>query len=174
MQQVNFFDSRWYTETTNAPLFFIYDKGAADVAHLSIDTAEQCTSVNVINPSLHTILFLPVDHNLNIKKEGSNDLDSTCDYLLTVNYREQIIFGEIKTGRKGWISEGAMQVKHTFDIFCANHDITQWNQCRAYVSNYHHWYSKQSSRFVREDFKAKTGGVRLYIQNEVHIDGEEL
>lgn len=174
MQTVNFFDAQWHVEHTNAPVFYIFDRGGnSDLAHMSVNTSDQPTSVNVFNPSEHTILFLPIDHNLDIKKDGTNDLDSTCDYLLTVNEKEQIIFGEIKTGKKGWAGDGMKQVKHTIEIFRANHDLSQWQQCRAYVSNYRHWRSRSSTRCIEEAFKAETGGLRIYIQNDVHIDGEE-
>lgn len=173
MQQVDFFDSKWYAEHTNSSLFFIYDRGTGGRAQISIDANEQQTSVNVHNPSNNTIMFLPIDHNLDIKKEGTNDLDSTCDYLLTVDDNKLIVFGEIKTGRKGWASEGMKQIKHTIDIFRANHNLSNWNQCRAYVSNYHYWHSKSSTRCVKETFRAETDGLRLYIQNDVHLDGEQ-
>lgn len=118
------------------------------------------------------IMFLPIDHNLNIKKDGTEELDSTCDYLLTVNGHEQIIFGEIKTGKKGWASDGMRQVSHTIEIFKSNHDICRWRQCRAYVSNWRKWKSRISTRSVEEAFKAQNDGLRLYIKNDVNIDGE--
>lgn len=173
MQIVNFFDAKWYTESTREPLFFIHDRGGVgDLAKLTTDIADQNTSVNVHNPSSHCIMFLPVDHNVDIRKEGSKDLDSTCDYLLTVNGKEQIIFGEIKTGRRSWAGEGMEQVKHTIEIFRANHDLAQWGQCRAYVSNYRHWRARTSTRCIQEAFRYETGGIRLYIQNDVNINGE--
>lgn len=174
MQQVDFFDSRWHTENTSVSLFFIYDRGGTgDLAQLSIDAKDQSTSVNVHNPSAKDVMFLPVDHNLDIRKEGSNDMDSTCDYLLTAGGKELIVFGEIKTGRKGWAGDGMKQIKHTIDIFRANHDLSEWSQCRSYVSNYRHWRSRSSTRCVEETFKAETGGLRLYIQNDVNLDGEQ-
>lgn len=172
MQVVDFFDSQWYIEHTTESLFFLYDKGDGSLVKLSSDDKDSSYSVNVHNPSDSDILFLPIDHNVNIKKEGTNDDDSTCDYLLTVNDREQLIFGEIKTGKRGWASEGMKQVKHTIDIFRANHDLKEWNQCRAYVSNWHKWKARPSTRCVEEAFRAGTGGLRLYIQNDVNIDGE--
>lgn len=172
MRSVDFFDPQWYAEHTSERLFFIYDKEDGSCAKLSTDEADQSTSVNVHNPSIKDILFLPVDHNLNIRKENSDDWDSTCDYLLTVNEKEHLIFGEIKTGRKGWASEGMKQVKHTVEVFRANHDIALWNHCRAYVSNWRKWNARTSTRCVEEAFKAETGGLRLYIKNDVSIDGE--
>lgn len=174
MQQVNFFDPQWHADNTDSVLFFIYDRGGiGDLAQLSIDAKEQPTSVNVHNPSEKTVLFLPVDHNIDIRKDGSNDLDSTCDYLLTVDGKDLIVFGEIKTGRKGWAGDGMRQIKHTIDIFRANHDLSEWKQCRAYVSNYRYWRSRSSTRCVEETFKADTGGLRLFIQNDVNLDGEQ-
>ena len=91
---------------------------------------------------------------------------------MTVNNREQIIFGEIKTGRKGWAAAGKDQIIHTIDIFRANHNLAEWGQCRAYVSNHRYWYARQSTRSIQESFKTETGGLCLYIQKDVHIDGE--
>lgn len=172
MRSVDFFAPQWYAEHTSERLFFIYDKEDGSCAKLSTNEADQSTSVNVHNPSVKDILFLPVDHNLNIRKEGLDDLDSTCDYLLTVNEKEHLIFGAIKTGRKGWASEGMKQVKHTVEVFRAYHDIAHWNNCRAYVSNWRKWNARTSTRCVEEAFKAETGGLRLYIKNDVNIDGE--
>lgn len=173
MQIVDFFDPKWHTEYTEDPIFFIYDNGNGDMAKLTANEMFKDTSVNIHNPSCGNIKFLPVDHNMDIRKDGSNDLDSTCDYILIVNEKEQIIFGEIKTGRKGWASEGMQQIKHTVEVFRANHDLSQWKQCRAYVSNWRKWKSRISTRCVEEEFRNNTGGMRLYIQNDVHIDGEQ-
>ncbi len=173
MQKVDFFDSKWYVEHTTDTIFFLFDKEDGDFVKLSIKEDYKLTSVNVHNPNAKNIMFLPVDHNLDIRKEDSNDLDSTCDYLLTVNGFEQIIFGEIKTGKKGWASDGMRQVKHTIDIFRANHDLNQWGKCRAYVSNWRKWNARTSTRCVEESFRSDTGGLRLYVKNEVHIEGEK-
>lgn len=173
MQVVDFFDSRWYVEYTSEVLFFLFDNGNDNVVRLTTDEIYRNTSVNVHNPLSKEVMFLPVDHNLKIKKERTDEFDSTCDYLLVVNGREQLIFGEIKTGRKGWARAGMMQVLHTIEIFRSNHEMNQWGQCRAYVSNWRKWCSRTSTRHIEEEFKLKTGGLRLYINNDVNIEGNQ-
>lgn len=173
MQVVDFFSSQWYSETTNARDFYIYDPGNAARAQITVDDALKPVSVNVENASEKVVVFQPIDHNLDIRKEGSTDLDSTCDYMLMVGGREQIIFGEIKTGRKAWARSGMLQVLHTLDIFRANHDLAEWGTCRGYVSNFHRPHTSTSTKTLREEFKALSGGIRLYVKNEVKIDGEE-
>lgn len=172
MQVIDFFSAEWHSEQTDKKLFYLFDEGDGDCARLSADERYRSTSVNVNNPSAKDIMFLPIDHNLNIKKDGTKELDSTCDYLLNVNGNELIIFGEIKTGRKGWASDGMRQVSHTIKIFRTYHDLCKWAQCRAYVSNWRKWRSRSSTRSIEEIFRAETGGLRLYIKNDVNIDGE--
>ena len=66
--------------------------------------------VNVKNPETKDVVLIPLDHNLKVFKENGRDQESLCDYLLRVNDREMLIFGEIKTGKSGWAKAGADQI----------------------------------------------------------------
>ena len=175
MQPIDFFAPQWHSETTDLPMLYIYDKGGeGDIAQCTADEAmQQISVVNVHNPSRRTILFLPVDHNIDIRKADTNDTASTCDYMLVAGGDELLIFGEIKNRQKRWIADGARQVKQAIEIFRANHDITRWKEHRAYVSNCRYWRARASTRNVEETFRRETG-IRLYIQNDIHLDSETL
>jgi len=171
MQIVDFFDVHWCSYTKCDNLFFIFDKQDNSPVLVSSDNNIQSISVNIRNDSMKTCWILPVDHNLVIKKDGSNDDESTCDYLMTVNKNEQLLFGEIKTGRKGWEADGINQLKKTICIFKANHNVDNWAIQKAYVSNYRRWNARQSTMSKQEKFKDEIG-IRLYIKNEVDIDND--
>lgn len=171
MQSVDFFDPQWRNEATTDPLFYVYDPVNDEMARISVEAEMAQRAVNVNNPSTKAILFIPVDHNMNIRKEGSNNLDSTCDYLMTVNNKELIISGEIKNRMRKWAREGMLQVLNTLEIFMANHNITEWKKCRGYVSNFRKPLANTSTKTTQEEFKQRSGGYRIYFQNTVNIDG---
>lgn len=169
MQKVDFFSPAWVSETLSAPLLYIYDEGGEnDIAHITDDAAWASNSAKISNSLKNTIWFLPVDHNLDIKKEKSSDLESTCDYLFTVNANEQIVFGEIKNRRKNWINEAIGQLSKTIEIFQFNHNLLNWSERKAYVSNYHKSKHRECTITREEEFGDKYD-VRLLIQSDINL-----
>ena len=172
MQTIDFFAPQWYSESTNASLFYIYDRGAmGDMAHLSHNSDVAAISITVKNPSRKFVWFEPLDHNRDIRKDGSSDLESTCDFMLTVDDKEMLSFGEIKNRGKSWISGAIGQLETTVNIFKHNHDINLWRDKRAYVCNYKHPFTPQCYISRQERFRDESG-VRLFVKNEIRIDSE--
>ena len=170
MQVVDFFAPDLVAYETEEPLFFLSDKSGNDkVVEFSLDMLEQPVSVNVKNEERRQVKVVPVDHNVKAFREGTRDMESLCDYLMTVDDTAQLIFGEIKTGRKSWASDGAKQISNTLRIFKQNHDLSRWNKCKAYVSNRRYWKARESHRDIIGAFR-DLNGLPLFIQNEVVVD----
>lgn len=170
MQQIDFFSEQWHSERSAAALLLIFDEGGeGDMARMTDDNSVQRTSVALYNDNHKIIWFLPVDHNVEIKKENSTDDESVCDYIFTVNDIEQIVFGEIKNRKKQWINDGISQLGNTIEIFKSNHDILQWNSRRAFVSNRFFPHHRQCTITREEQFRDKYK-VRLYVQNSIVVE----
>lgn len=122
--------------------------------------------VPVVSNNRTDYFFIPVDHNIPLKRDDGSD-DKICDAMLyTTN---TVCFIEIKCRRiKGWISEAAGQVASTIGHFDRNHPDVSQRYRDAYVCNW-----KQRRRLVNEshnemkDNFLKKYKTHLYISNTI-------
>lgn len=168
---IDFFADGLVKYKTNANLFFLndekYDKD--QLVRFSISVQEPKKYVNVHNDSLRNLTVTPLDHNLIVKKENSQDAESICDYLISTDDKAVLLFGEIKTGKSGWARAGANQISNTLHIFKRFHDLDEWKKTIAYVSNRRFWKARDSHRDVVTEFREKNG-IILKIQNDVSVE----
>lgn len=167
MQEVDFFEESLFRDETTAELFYLADEGNNKRVSFYSSVEEPNKYVNVKNQDKKAVVIIPLDHNLRVYKD--KDQESICDYLLRVNDKEMLIFGEIKTGKRGWAKAGADQISNTLRIFRTCHNLSDWNKTTAYVSNRRFWKARDSHRNTISEFWAQNG-IPLRIQNEVVVE----
>lgn len=167
---VDFFAEELDKYHTEANLFYLNDNEGENSQMVSFSTSVQDPQkcVNVHNPSLRNVVVIPLDHNLKVYKENEKDEESICDYLISTDNKEFLLFGEIKTGKRGWAKVGANQIANTLQIFKRCHKLDEWKEKIAYVSNHRFWKARDSHRDIISEFKVKNG-MNLKIQNVVYV-----
>ena len=170
MQEVDFFAESLEKFETTAGLFYLADDlGKNEIVSFHTSVKNPDKFVNVKNPETKDVVIIPLDHNLKVFKENGRDQESLCDYLLRVNDREMLIFGEIKTGKSGWAKAGADQISNTLRIFRSCHNLSDWSKTIAYVSNRRFWKARTSHRNTISEFWVQNR-IPLRIQNEVVVE----
>lgn len=159
---IDFFDPKYKKEEErNNVVFGLCDDG--HLAYSTITNQEQwIASVN--NKDLLHVMFTPIDHNI-IVFVNKNER-SQCDGMLTTD--NSIIFVELKTVQKQWISDAIEQLKSTIELFCDNHNPNVFKKRLAYASNNRHPKFNYSNREIRQSFY-NTTGFKLLIQNKIDI-----
>lgn len=168
---IDFFAEELAKYHTDANLFYLNDdEGGNDkMVFFSTSVQDFRKCVNVHNDSLRSLTVIPLDHNLKVKKENGSDEESICDYLISTDDREVLLFGEIKTGKKGWAKAGANQISNTLKVFKRFHNIDEWKKKIAYVSNRRFWKARDSHRDIVSEFIEKNN-MLLKIQNDVYVE----
>ncbi len=153
MAQINFFDKAYLTEPARTDVEFgVCDPGDSKPAFTTIDP--QLYQARIENPLAKTIQFVPVDHNLDIRRTNG-DLESTCDGMLYES-PAYIAFIELKDKESGWASEAVEQLGNTIGIFSLNHNIAGFRRRFAYAANCKHPYFHRSFKEVMQRFTAET------------------
>lgn len=164
---INFFDKKWVKEPARTDRLFGVNDGNAHaqsndekMARTTIEGDSQKWNALVINDHAVKLQFIPIDHNL--------DGGGLCDGLLYSENQDNLIFIELKTGKKNWITEGIKQLEKSISLFTANHDIKQFKQVNAYLCNNHHPNFQTSHREEMQMFRNKNK-VRLYIERKIVV-----
>lgn len=168
---IDFFAEELVKYHTDANLFYLKDEEGGNNQKIIFSTSvgDPQKWVNVHNYSSSNLTVIPLDHNLEVKKENSRDNESICDYLISTEGKGVLLFGEIKTGKSGWAKAGAKQISNTLRIFKSFHNLDEWEKKIAYVSNRRFWKARDSHRDVISDFWNRNG-MLLKIQNDVFVE----
>ncbi len=153
MANINFFDRAYITEATRTDVEFgICDPGNAQPAFTTVNP--QLYQTKVYNPTAQVLQFVPIDHNLNIRR-ANGDLESTCDGMLYSD-TTYLAFIELKDKESSWASEAVEQLRTTIGYFAANHNRGNFKRRYAYASNVKRPYFHKSFKEVMQQFFAET------------------
>ena len=159
MTKINFFDAAYVKEAAkNDKEFGIYDPGNSQPALTTKDL--KLYQATVLNPQGHSLQFVPVDHNMDIRR-ANGEQESTCDGMMYDN-KEYLSFIELKDKDQGWASEAVDQLRNTISLFGLNHNIFDFKRRRAYAVNVQHPVFHRSFKQVMQQFKAETKFVLRY------------
>lgn len=154
----------------NDDLFFIKDDhGQTPVKLIYSDSADK-DCVKVVNDLRENVEFIPVDHNIPLKRIDDSD-DEICDVLLVTGNR--LSFIEIKDVRDGWRPKAKSQVESTIKHFDVHHSNDRRKR-QAFLCNvsknleYKHNFIFVSEKEVKEEFFTNYK-ARLYISNDVYV-----
>ncbi len=171
LSKVNFYQWDSCQQILSEPRFWLVERG--NNKPISIYTEEEANKATlVINDNRKTLLVLPIDKNVPIKKiDNPNDEESLCDVLIqTQTDNELIIFAELKNARSSFISKAADQLEITINAYRKSHInllesfqkrfayITHRSDYRVYVSH------KDLSRKFRTEYRCK-----LCIEKDIAI-----
>lgn len=153
MAKINFFDFAFQTEAARSDSEFgIFDPGNNRPAITTKDVNQYQAVVK--NPQCHTLQFVAVDHNMNIRRPNG-ETESTCDGMMYDDH-QYISFVELKDKDQGWASEAVEQLKTTIGVFAANHRVEDYQRRFAYAVNVQHPVFNRSFKQVMQQFKAET------------------
>ena len=149
MAQINFFDRSYIREETRTDKEFgICDPGNNLPAFTTLNT--QLYQAIVHNNKAHTLQFVAIDHNLNIRRPNG-DLESTCDGML-FDGLEYLSFIELKDKDSNWAKEAVEQLETTINIFRDIHNCDDFKRRYAFAvnkrhPNFHHSFKETMQRF---------------------------
>jgi len=113
------------------------------------------------------VTFTAIDNCIMIHKEGSKNLESTCDGMLTFSQALYLI--ELKNqGTGGWQSDAIQQLKNTIRIMQIHIDLTKFKNKKAYVCNKKHPTFKKINHELNKQF-FKEYSFRLDINTQIAI-----
>ena len=137
-----------------------HDQKPVRIEHIG-DSEHQVT---VLSENRTDYFFIPVDHNILLKRQDGSD-DKICDAILYT--KNTICFIEIKCWRtKGWIPAAADQIVCTIGHFYENHPSDAHRYRDAYICNWkkRHSILNESNNELKNKFFEKHR-VHLYISN---------
>jgi hypothetical protein len=104
----------------------------ANPAYLKMHTPEDWIA-EVNNPTSKQFTFKAIDNCVPVYRKNG-ELESRCDGMFF--YDNTLAFIELKDrGSNGWLRKGREQLTITIANFIANHDISQYENIEAFVSN---------------------------------------
>lgn len=163
MPSINYFHSSYRREEPRTDSKF----GIGDNGKLAFTTlVEGETIVEVLNKEGRSVQFTPIDHNVIVMENGNER--SQCDGMLHIPATKELIFVEMKTSEKGWITEAIKQLESTINHFAANHVVEDFKKRSAYAANSRHPYFQSSKKEECAVFRARTK-FRLNITNRIVI-----
>lgn len=127
--------------------------------------------VTIMNPSAIVYQFVPIDHNIVIRRHNG-DMERVCDGMLYYGEgRRNILFVELKdrSGKK-WISDAAEQLERTISIFNSKYPPSDFGTKCAYIANRQHprYQAKTSHRELYDKFRTQYH-YRLFISGIINI-----
>jgi len=166
---VDFFSATCKEPVQTSKLFGICDHQDGDKAYTDICKAEKWIAT-VKNKNQVEVTFIAIDHCITVLKEGTNDMESTCDGMLT--FEDHIFLVELKKQRKGgWLSEAKGQLENTINLLHEHqrpvlHGI---RYKKAFVCNRKHPNFKTIDNELSKKFFKESNGFRLDVQAEIVI-----
>ncbi|MFZ4700650.1 MAG: hypothetical protein ACOYMG_11435 [Candidatus Methylumidiphilus sp.] len=121
-----------------------------------IDTTDKTKWIaHVNNPSLKEVTFKAIDNCIEILRPDGTQ-ESRCDGLLI--HGNSLIFVELKDrASSGWLSKGRSQLTITIKNFKQHHDINQFDNLEAYISNKQRPLAVTNISSEVQKFKNETG-----------------
>jgi len=162
---VNFFDKKYSEPARTNEKFGICDDQDNTKAYTNIDNPEKWIAT-ILNENRINIRFIPIDNNIVILKENTQDKESTCDGM--IRFSDRLYLVELKDQDKNWRTKAIDQLKSTIVLLKANHDLTTIKHKKAFACNKRHPRfqeidNEENLRFYRQY------GFRLDIQAEIQI-----
>lgn len=162
---VDFFDKKYCEPVRTDEAFGLCDDQNSTKAYSTTENPGKWMST-ILNRNKTAIVFTPIDYNIIILKEGTNDKESTCDGML--RFADSLYLVELKNQEKGWRTEAINQLKSTIKLLKAHHDLAKIKHKKAFACNKRHPYfqtvdNEDNLRFYREY------GFRLDIQAEIRV-----
>ena len=157
--KIVFFDNAYITESArNDAEFGVCDPGNSQPAYTTTDAKQ--FQATILNPHCHTLQFVPIDHNMNIRRTDGN-LESTCDGMI-YDGKTCLAFIELKDKKVGWANEAVEQLRTTIDLFELNHNAKDYKHRYAFAVNVQHPVFQHSFKEVMQQFTAKTKFILRY------------
>ncbi len=151
--------------------FHLVERGGALPIEISKSGAEK-NSTPVFNESRKTLLVLPLDKNVPLKKKDSpHDDESLCDVLIqTHQNNDVIIFAELKNRRTSPVKEAAKQLAITLAAYEEHHTgkLASFDARWAYITHRYHHHAKQAYFNLSSTFR-KEYGVKLHIRKDIIV-----
>lgn len=113
--------------------------------------------VTIKNPSELDYQFVPVDHNIIIRRDNG-DFEKSCDGMLYYGgERRNIFFIELKDRSSNWINDAVEQLERTISIFNTKYSPSSFGKKRAYAANRQHlsYHNSSSYRELSDTFRNK-------------------
>ena len=128
---IDFFNTSCAEAPQATKEFGLCDDQNSRKAYSNVDDSSKWIAI-VKNENKIRVQFTPIDNCMNIKKYGSNDLESTCDGMLT--FENSIYLVELKDRKKGGASAAKDQLKNTIRLlYVYNSDELSKTNKKAFV-----------------------------------------
>ncbi|MBL7795895.1 MAG: hypothetical protein JNJ90_05260 [Saprospiraceae bacterium] len=164
---VDFFSIDCTEKPKTESIFGICDDQNASKAYTDV-TNETIWIATVVNQRGTHITFIAIDHCLSIKKEGTDDNESTCDGMLI--FRDGLYLVELKNqGTGGWLPKAKSQLENTIRLLQEYHVLDQFRHKKAFACNKRHPYFTVFDVEEKKAFFKKTNGFRLDAQAKIVI-----
>lgn len=154
---VNFFDEACREGPVHEREFGICDPRDGEKAFIDRDNRPAWIAT-VINNAGISLVFTAIDNCVEILRDDGG-MEKRCDGMLTSD--EHIVFLELKSRQKDWVSAAVEQLETTIRHFMANHDISLFSVRRAFACNNKH----PQFRVVRHELKQ-----RFYQQFKIRLN----
>lgn len=166
---VDFFSATCKESVRTNNLFGICDDQDGAKAYTDIQDIDKWIAT-VKNKNQVEVTFIAIDHCIVILNRETNDMESTCDGMLT--FEDHIFLVELKKQRKGgWLSEAKGQLENTINLLSEHHSpvLDEIRYKKAFVCNRKHPYFKTIDNELAKKFFKETNGFRLDVQSEIVI-----
>lgn len=168
---IDFFNSPCKESPRDNEEFGICDDEEGTVAYTDIED-ESKWNAKVINAEKKSIIFTPIDHcsSMEITKQDSTDLESTCDGLLTFDDSLYLVELKNKSTHGGWIPEAKSQLLNTIRLINHYNPDHPFIKKKAFACNKKkkkNTFSTSSNEESRKFFNET--GFRLDTQYEIKI-----
>ncbi len=166
---VDFFSATCKEPAQTSDLFGICDDQDGTIAYTDIQDTDKWIAT-VKNKNQVEVTFIAIDHCIAILNRETNDMESTCDGMLT--FENHIFLVELKKQRKGgWLSEAKGQLENTINLLSEHQSpvLDGIRYKKAFVCNRKHLNLKTIDNELAKKFFKETNGFRLDIQAEIVI-----
>lgn len=163
---IDFFNSPCRESARKEKLFGICDDQDGKKAYTNTSDPESWIARVINNPS-HEIAFTAIDHCTTVYTEGTNELESTCDGMLT--FEDSLYLVELKNDRTGgWIPDATRQLENTIKLLQRHHNLAEYKYLKAFVCNRKHPRFKTIENSTNKAFFDRTK-FRLDVQANIAI-----
>ncbi len=166
MPGIDFYQFKDCSCVTDEALFGVIDKADSTPVQVTTDRRLQW-GTTIENPERKTLLVLPVDKNVKIrKKDNENNKEKLCDFLMRSHVDTAILcFVELKDKKKSPLSEGIEQIGTTINAYKLYHSVDCFQYKRAYIVNGRHPHVQSAQANIMRDFKRDFGFVLRMASN---------
>jgi hypothetical protein len=162
---LDFFDKAYQEPPINDALFGLCDNEDGNIAFTN-KTDKKKWIATVENPDGLTLIFTAIDKG--VIKDDEYSSYERCDGMLTSS--NHLYFVELKRQRRGWITNGILQLESTIKLFDESHPKMKFIYAhrKAYVCNKKHPHSNKTENESSISF-FKTYGFRLYTNAKISL-----